>query len=67
MNIDDSNGLFGWKATGGPNFSLIAAFVGKLFESKIGKILLAADRRQFWPIFGKILSLITFEPYEERS
>ena len=47
------------------NFSLIAFFVGELFESKVGKILLAANRRQFWLIFGKIQRLITFEPYEE--
>ena len=33
---------------------------------KLEKILLAADRRQFWLIFGKIWSLI-FEPYEEWS
>ena len=31
-----------WNATEGPNFSLIALFVGELFESKLGKILLAA-------------------------
>ena len=54
MKADDKNGLFVWKATGDPNFSLIAFFVGQLFESKVGKILLAADRGQFWSIFGKI-------------
>ena len=54
MKADNKNGLFGWKATGSPNFSLIAFFVSELFESKVEKILLAADRRQFWPIFGKI-------------
>ena len=26
MKADDKNSLFGWKATGGPNFSLIAFF-----------------------------------------
>ena len=45
MNADDKNGLFGWKATGGPNFSVIAYFVGQLFDFKVGKIVLAADRR----------------------
>ena len=54
MKADNKNGLFGWKATGSPNFSLIAFFVGELFESKFGKILLAADRKLFWPIFDKI-------------
>ena len=40
---------------GGQNFSLIAFSVGELFESKVGKILIAADGRQFWLlIFGKI-------------
>ena len=65
MKADDKSGIFGWKATGGPNFNLIAVFVGELFESKVGKILLAADRRQFWLTFGKILRVIIFEPYEE--
>ena len=45
MKADDKNSLFGWKATWGPIFSLIAFLVGELFESKVGKILLAADRR----------------------
>ena len=54
MNADDKNGLFGWKATGGPDFSLTAFFVGQLFDAKVGNILLAAERRQFWLIFGKI-------------
>ena len=54
MKADDKNGLVGWKATGNSNFSQIAFFIGELFESKVGIILLAADRRQFWPIFGKV-------------
>ena len=38
----------------GSKFQSDSFFVGQLFESKVGKILLAADRRQFWLIFGKI-------------
>ena len=41
------------RATAGPNFSLIAFFIGELFASKVGKILLTADTRQFWPFFPK--------------
>ena len=72
MKADDKSRLFGWKATGGPNFSLMAFFFCLLFESKnligkVGKILHAADRRQFWPIFGKIWSVLIFEPHEEWS
>ena len=47
MEADDKNDLYGWKATGGPNFSLITFFVGQLFESKVGKILLAAEGGNF--------------------
>ena len=65
MKADDKNCLFGLKDPGIPNSSLIAFFVGKLFESKVGKILLAADRRQFWTFFDKIQIVIIFEPYEE--
>ena len=65
MKADIKNGLFGWKATGDPNFSLIAFFISELFDSKVGKILLASDRRQFWLTFGKIQRVIIFEPYEE--
>ena len=42
MKADDKNGLFGWNAKRDPNFNLIVFFVGELFESKLGKILLAA-------------------------
>ena len=47
MKADDENGLFGWKTTVGQNFSLIAFFAGQLFESKVGKILLAAEGGNF--------------------
>ena len=45
MKVDDKNGIFGWKATRGPIFSLIVFFLTELFESKAGKMLLTADRR----------------------
>ena len=48
MKDYNKNGLFGWKTTGDPNFSLIAILIGYLFDSKVGKILLASDGRQFW-------------------
>ena len=54
MKVDDKDGFFGWKATESPNFSLTAFFVDLRFECKVGKILLAVDRRRFWIIFGKI-------------
>ena len=60
MKADDKNGLFGWKATGSSNFSQIAFFIGELFESKVGIILLAADRMQFWPIFWQSLKCNSF-------
>lgn len=44
---------------------MIAFFLGELFDNKNDRILLAADSRQFWLIFGKTQSVITFEPYEE--
>ena len=47
MKTDDKNGIFGWKAAGGRNFSLTAFYVGELFESTVQKILLAADGEQF--------------------
>ena len=65
MKAHNKNSLFGWKITEGPNFSLIAFLTGYLFDSKVGKILLASDRRQFWPIFGKIQRVIIFKPYKE--
>ena len=47
MKADYKNDLYGWKATGCPNFSLITFFVGQLFESKVGKILLAVEGGNF--------------------
>ena len=47
MKADNKNDLFGWRNTSGPNFGLTGFFFGELLESKIGKMLLAADRRQF--------------------
>ena len=45
MKADSKNSLFGWKATRGPNISLIDFFIGDLFDCKVGQILLAADRK----------------------
>ena len=45
MKADNKNGLFGWKATGSPNFSLIDFSIAELFKSKFGKILFVADRK----------------------
>ena len=45
----------------------VQIFVGEFCESKIGKILFAADWRQFRPAFDKIHRVIIFEPYEEWS
>ena len=67
MKAHNKNDLFGWKTTGGPNFSLIAFFVGQLFDSKVGEILLASNGGQFWSIFGKIQRVIIFKPYQEQS
>ena len=67
MKDRNKNGLFVWKTTGDPNFSLIAFFIGYIFDSKVGKILLASDRRGFWPIFGNIQRVIIFKPYKNQN
>ena len=67
MKPDNKNGLFGWKTTEDPYFSLTDFFISWLFTSRVGKILLASDGRQFWIIFGKIQRVIIFKPYKEYS
>ena len=62
MKADNKNGLFGWQ---GVQISVWLLFSLDSYLSQVGKILLAADRRQFWSIFSKIWSVIIFEPYEE--
>ena len=47
MKADDKNDLYRWKATEGANFSLNTVFAGQLFESKVGKFLLAVEGGNF--------------------
>ena len=67
MKAHNKNDLFGWKTTGGTNFSLIAFFIGYLFDSKVGKILLASDGRHLWSIFGKIQRVIILNHIKNRA
>ena len=65
MNSNGKNGLFVSKTAGSSNFNPAVFFLGELFDSEVGNILLVADGRQFRVIFGNIQMVITFESCEE--
>ena len=47
MKADDKNGLFGWKAIGGPNFSLIAFLWDSYLSPKLEKSCLPLTESNF--------------------
>ena len=53
MKADNKNASFGWQATGGPNFSLIAFFVRQLFESKLEKSCMQLTEDNFGQFLAK--------------